>query len=165
MSNKKTFATNDCPHMLNWVIPHQVAVGDMDAAKMGPLLKKNNIHTIITVRGRLSQPPEYYKKHGIAVLHIPISDHELTNIGKYFPLVYNFIEQSLQNKKAVLVHCAAGISRSTTLATSYLMRKYKLSATNALKVIKKHRTCANPNSGFIRQLHDYEHVLKNHNLM
>jgi dual specificity phosphatase 12 len=150
---------------MNWVIPQKLAVGDMVAAAEGPELRKRNIRGIVTARGRLSRSPEYYKRYGINILHIPVADDERTNIGHYFSMVYHFIENHLSKNQGVLVNCAAGISRSTSLVTAYLMRKYKLTATNAIHKIKSVRPCMNPNSGFIRQLYSYERLLKSHKLL
>jgi hypothetical protein len=159
MSN--VYCTND----MNWVVPKVIGVGNMDSVMSGPWLVKNNIGGIVSVRGRLSKPPAYYRKHGIQVLHIPVSDSETTDLGKYFPMVFNFIDRIVQSGRAVLINCYAGISRSTTLVTSYLMRKYKIPAAEAMAKVKAQRPCFDPNPGFVRQLHKYEKVLRKHKLL
>jgi predicted protein tyrosine phosphatase len=148
-----------CKDTMNWVIPNKVAVGDKNASADAKWLIKHNIRAIISVRGELSQPPEYYKKWGIHVLHIPITDHPSTNISKYFSHTYHFISHHTQ-KYGVLVHCAAGISRSTTLVIAYLMRQYKMSAKDAVFWVKSKRPCCFPNDGFLKQLIFYERALK-----
>jgi len=150
----------ECRYNMNWVIPHKLAVGDVVASADGPMLKKNNIKALVTVKDGMAKSREYYKKYGVEVLHIPISDHHCTNIGKYFPLTYKFIEKALQNKQAVLVHCYAGISRSTSITIAYIMRKYKLSAEKALELVRRVRPCCEPNSGFLTQLQQYQTALQ-----
>jgi dual specificity phosphatase 12 len=145
---------------MNWVIPGKLAVGDMNAASDIEMLKKNNIKAIVTARGRLSHRRKYYNNHGIQVLHVPIADHHEINIGKYFPAVFNFIEKYVNENYGVLVHCAAGISRSVTLTLSYIMRKYNLSTAQAINYLERIRPCINPNPGFLKQLRDYEQLLK-----
>jgi hypothetical protein len=43
------------------------------------------------------------------------------HISSYFPEAFAFITEARQNGKAVLVHCAAGVSRSVTIVVAYLM--------------------------------------------
>jgi dual specificity phosphatase 12 len=154
-----------CKLSMNWIIPKVLAVGDYVSSSDAPILKANNIKLVITARGQLSQHPEYYKKHGIHVLHIPVSDTSNTNIGQYFSMVYRYIEYYAQQGHAILIHCAAGISRSTTLVTSYIMRKYQLPFMKAIEFVKKSRPCMDPNPGFIMQLNQYEKLLRKHNII
>lgn len=53
---------------------------------------------------------------------------------------------------AVLVHCIAGISRSATVVTAYLMCKDHISFDDALAIVRANRPRASPNSGFCEQL-------------
>lgn len=59
----------------------------------------------------------------------------------------------------MLVHCYLGISRSPTLVTMYIMRKYNLNMEKALWKIKSKRRQVNPNAGFIKQLTEYDKQL------
>ena len=157
--------TSVCTEDMNWIISQKLAVGNMDAAADESWLVKNHIGGVVSVRGRLSKPPAFYKRLHIQVLHIPVSDSEDTNLGKYFPLVYGFIERIFASGKAVLINCYAGMSRSTTLITSYLMRKQHMSADKAMKLVKSKRPCFDPNPGFIKQLYRYETVLRRHKII
>lgn len=154
-----------CTEDMNWILPNKLAVGNMDSAANEEWLVKNKIGGIVSVRGRLSKPPTFYKKLHIQVLHIPVSDSEDTNLGKYFPLVYAFIERVFASGKSVLINCYAGMSRSTTLITSYLMRKQHLTADKAMKMVKSKRPCFDPNPGFVKQLYRYEIILRQHGLI
>jgi protein-tyrosine phosphatase len=154
-----------CCNDMDWIIEKKLAVGNMDAVANGSVLQSKGIRGIISVRNHLTRPISYYKQYGISVLHIPVFDSETTNLGKYFPVVYRFIEKILKSGSSVIVNCYAGISRSTTLATSYLMRKYRLSAKNAMNLVKSKRPCFNPNEGFRVQLRNYEKVLQLHGLL
>jgi protein-tyrosine phosphatase len=153
-----------CNQDMNWIIPGKLGVGNMDSVMSGPWMVKNNIGGVISVRGRLSKPREYYKKYGIEIIHIPVADCETTNLGKFFPSVFNFIEHIHSKNKAVLINCYAGISRSTTLITSYVMRKYKMPADKAMAFVKSKRPCYDPNPGFIQQLKKYEVLLRQHHV-
>ncbi len=51
------------------------------------------------------------------------------------------------------------------MTASYLMRKYKMSAEDAKKLIKQMRPCMDMNPGFIKQLDLYQQVLHKYGLM
>lgn len=53
---------------------------------------------------------------------------------------------------AVLVHCYAGQSRSAALVIAYLMQAQGLGLMEAWALTRAARPCAQPNSGFLRQL-------------
>lgn len=92
-------------------------------------------------------------RHGGYVIDIPMEDDEKFPIKNYFDETYrliNYIVNVLHKK--LLVNCRAGVSRSVTIVTNYIMRKYNISLDNALKYIKNKRPIADPNSGFINQL-------------
>ena len=152
----------ECCNKMDWIIPGQLLVGDMDAAKDFITLKKHKVGGIITAREDLSAHPSLYMDHGIQVLHIPISDHENTNIGIYFPLAYQFIRQNIKQGNAVLVHCAAGISRSTSIVIAYIMRRKHKTPEQAINYVRSKRPCTNPNTGFLKQLNIYYQTLQSH---
>jgi len=55
----------------------------------------------------------------------------------------------------ILVHCFAGISRSSTIVIAYLIDKHDFAFDNALYYVKEKRHCVNPNAGFKEQLRSY----------
>jgi hypothetical protein len=56
----------------------------------------------------------------------------------------------------VLVHCAAGVSRSATVVLGYLMARRGMSATDACTYLRTKRPWVNPNHGFRAQLEAFE---------
>lgn len=76
-------------------------------------------------------------------------------ISVYFKESIDFIHNCRLNGGACLVHCMAGVSRSTTLVAAYIMAVTQLDWREALKAIKCARPIANPNYGFKRQLQDF----------
>jgi len=63
----------------------------------------------------------------------------------------------------VLVHCFAGISRSSTIVVAYLMIKNKWSCHKALKYVQSKRSVCKPNPGFLQQLVEFEKRLSSEN--
>jgi atypical dual specificity phosphatase len=60
----------------------------------------------------------------------------------------------------VIVHCAAGISRSASVVIAYLMEYYNFPLSKALKFVKDTRRIVDPNEGFLQSLAQYEFQLK-----
>jgi len=75
----------------------------------------------------------------------------------YFDRTYEFIEDGIKNG-GVLIHCIAGVSRSVTVAVAYFMKKYNMSAYEALDSIQRVWERAHPNEGFFEQLQFYENL-------
>lgn len=80
---------------------------------------------------------------------IPICDYKDEPIETYFDECFRFIDDI---KGAVLVHCAAGVSRSATLVIAYLMTRKKMSFLEAHFFVKERRPIIRPNDGFMQKL-------------
>lgn len=119
--------------------------------------KKCGIENILNVT---REPDSTYMSmpQGANWKEIPVEDNTKTDIAKYFPETYAFIDQALKQGK-VLVHCEQGISRSPTVVAAYLMKKWVMSADEALKFIASKRPSINPNPSFINQLKNYQSYL------
>ena len=79
----------------------------------------------------------------------------------------NIVDQihfEISNENPVLVHCAAGVSRSASAVIGYLMKYEKMSFDDAYKHVKSLRSCINPNSGFVDQLKKYGTKLSSTNV-
>ena len=150
-----------CTENLNWIL-NDLAVGNINAGSNLDELLKNHISAIVCALPFLPLPVETYKLKGIIVLHIPIDDAPEVNIERWFDEVSDFIMINRLMNRKVLVHCHAGISRSATLACSYLMNLLKWDEIKALKWVKDSRACTSPNPGFIRQLIHYGKKYKIH---
>ncbi|KTW28813.1 hypothetical protein T552_01443 [Pneumocystis carinii B80] len=103
---------------------------------------------------------------GYKSIFFEINDESDENIIQYFPEGIKFIEEcfNMDEKNKILIFCQAGISRSTTIAAAYLMKKRNISKEEAILCIKKVHPNAEPNPGFIQQLqlfYDCKYVLSN----
>nr|XP_036860516.1 dual specificity protein phosphatase 15 isoform X7 [Manis javanica] len=91
----------------------------------------------------------------ITYLRIPVADAPEVPIKKHFKECINFIHCCRLNGGNCLVHCFAGISRSTTIVTAYVMTVTGLGWRDVLEAIKATRPIANPNPGFRQQLEEF----------
>jgi len=72
-------------------------------------------------------------------------DDEDFPIAKYFDEAHAAISEALRRNKRVLVHCAAGISRSATLVAAFLVKEYLVDAQKAIDLVQRRRYGADPN--------------------
>lgn len=98
--------------------------------------------------------------HNIEWIRLVIDDDKDEKISQYFFEVHNIINKALAENKNVIVHCAAGISRSSSLVIAYLMIENRWSYEEAYNYVKSKRSIINPNIGFVKQLKALEYRLK-----
>lgn len=99
-------------------------------------------------------PERPYDNRDVPVIykHIPCKDLPFFDIKQHFDEAYEFIDNARDVKGNILVHCAAGVSRSGIIVAMYVARKLNMSAEEALEFVKKRRPKVQPNIGFIEQL-------------
>ncbi|XP_056466233.1 dual specificity protein phosphatase 19-like [Gadus macrocephalus] len=86
---------------------------------------------------------------------VNILDVPDTPITSYLADCSSFIDLARAKPGVVLVHCNAGISRSTSIVIGYLMLREGLSFEEALGQVKHARPSVCPNAGFYQQLKSY----------
>lgn len=91
---------------------------------------------------------------------INIADNSEAILTKFFDEAHQFIDEARRKKCNILVHCLAGISRSPTIAISYLMRCNSLRLQDAYNFVKQCRPQIDPNLSFMGQLMVYEKSLE-----
>ena len=138
---------------MNQIIP-RLYLSDDIAARNKKLLDEKKITHILNLTTNIPnkfEPDITYKK-------LAIFDFESQNIGQYFNESFDFIDNALRDEcNSVLVHCNAGISRSSSFVIAYLMQKRIFTSyKSALAHVKKCRPIVWPNRGFERQLINLE---------
>jgi len=114
------------------------------------VLRKLCIRRVLSIldeEDMFSLPEEEFKHKKIY-----LGDDARAKIHTYFHEAYVFIKAAHDAKERVLVHCAAGISRSATLVIVYLMIRYTWSLRLAHDYVMSKRDIICPNTGFMRQL-------------
>ena len=87
------------------------------------------------------------------------SDEDEDDISKHFAPTADFIEKAFNAGGRVIVNCVGGISRSSTIATSYLVQKKGMTLEDALTSLRQKRDIS-PNEGFLLKLVELESSIK-----
>ena len=131
-------------------------------AKNFTLLKQLHIRYILNLTGfksntnelrfELHYPPEF------TTLHIPIADEMDVNILDHFEQALRFISRCIDHNdpNSILVHCEAGISRSSTIVIAYLMQYHHHSLKSAYEFVQQRKNNIDPNINFFKQLIEFE---------
>ena len=94
-----------------------LVLGGADVLKPGSewTLEGNNIAACVSVCDKTPRP-----QSGLEILHINLQDKPETQLSPTFSEAAAFIHTARCAGGAVYVHCTAGVSRSTTIATGKL---------------------------------------------
>ena len=134
-------------------ITENLYLGNLSAAENIDNLKALGIKKVLSVLDDFAWP-----KYGDSqFIHktFSIQDFDNQNIIKHFGECLNFIK----GDDKVLVHCAAGASRSATIVIAYIMWTKKMPFKDALEFVQQKRLIVYPNSGFRDQLQLFEKEL------
>lgn len=135
------------------------------ATREKDLLEEMNVKVVIS-----ALTEEEYEDYMIAKEDFPdidwhrfvIDDDQDERISEHFFKVHSIIKEALIDNKNVVVHCAAGMSRSPTLVIAYLMIENRWSFEEAINFVKKRRPIVEPNIGFVKQLKGLEFKLRSY---
>jgi len=130
-------------------------LGGFENARNKQQLQDLGISHIINSAGEIeNQFPNDFK-----YLSFKIDDTPNTNIAEHFAQAVQFIEEAKAASSKVLVHCAMGISRSSSIVIAYLMHDKGWTYEQAHEFVRSLRSCIRPNPGFMAQLVSLEQQL------
>lgn len=175
---------------INAISTH-IFIANWDHACDLNVLKDNSIKAVLTIENKPfpEDKRKALEKKNIHYLFLELDDLPNENIMRSMKVenqeitlveyAYHYILQHVSQKQNVLIHCAAGVSRSPTfVAYYYLRRLYELNfkkdmietlnllsqqhyyIKKILEFIKLHRPAININPGFVAQLVQIEHNAK-----
>jgi protein-tyrosine phosphatase len=131
------------------IIKNKLYLGNMFDANDAAAIKNANISCIVCVAERLKI---INTNPNVTVHKYELADDYTCNISLYFDEIGEIINKS----GIVLVNCAAGISRSSTIVIAYIMKYYKLDLKRTFGFVKKKRNQICPNKKFMECLLEYE---------
>ncbi|CAF3562516.1 unnamed protein product [Rotaria sp. Silwood1] len=89
----------------------------------------------------------------------PLVDDDIFSCSLHFNRTNELLHSYYMENERCLVHCVAGISRSTTVVLAYLMKYHHNTLTEAFHYLVEKRPQIWPNEGFMIQLLRYENKL------
>jgi atypical dual specificity phosphatase len=160
------------PTNFSWVINNQLAGSGLPLTfDQFMWLVNHGIGTIVSVR-ELPIPSDWLSADDIEsshskgrttkklnYLHLRVEDYHSPSIEEIESTV-KFIENEIEGKRAVLVHCAAGKGRTGTILAAYLLKKGNLSAKDAITRIRNLRPGSIQTDSQENSLFEYEKYLR-----
>ncbi|KAI4807912.1 hypothetical protein KUCAC02_027687 [Chaenocephalus aceratus] len=137
----------------------RIYIGDMYAAKdKRKLLAHHITHVLNAADGKfnVNTGHSFYSDtnityHGVVAFDMPYFD-----LSPFFYPAANFIKNALSSPTGkVFVHCAMGLSRSSTLVLAYLIIHENMTLVDAIKAVSANRHIS-PNNGFLEQLRELD---------
>lgn len=118
--------------------------GDRKAAADCDLLKKNDIRLVVNCSNHLPNSCPSLIYH-----NIKINDTPEEQFGIRLCDAAKLIESFAKNNEGnVLIHCNAGMSRSSTVTLAFMVLIMEMKLNMAFSMLKQRRSYANPNPGF-----------------
>ncbi|XP_030604557.1 dual specificity protein phosphatase 19-like isoform X1 [Archocentrus centrarchus] len=134
------------------VIRSFLLLGSQDTAHDIDTLQRYKVSHVLNVAyGVTNLFPDQLVYKTLQILDLPD-----TKITSYFEECSFFIDQAREQGGVVLVHCNAGVSRSSSIVIGYLMLREGLSFDDAYSQVKQARPSIRPNPGFYQQLQNYK---------
>ncbi|CAI4224717.1 unnamed protein product [Auanema sp. JU1783] len=159
VGNKLKYLKNfDLTNGMCEILPNLYLGGLRDVTDVNQIAK-NKIEYVLTI---LDMKIEFTFQKNMVVKRIRIPDSPSENISTFFSEAIQYIHEARIRGASVAVHCLAGVSRSATIVTAYLITVCGLTFFNALSFVSSKRPAVNPNFGFRMQLAKYEKTPASH---
>ncbi|XP_052336215.1 tyrosine-protein phosphatase vhp-1-like [Oncorhynchus keta] len=139
---------------LSLILPHLYLGAETDVTQ--DCLDARGISYVLSV-SRFSPQPTFLPRS--QYLRIPIEDSLRDDLLPHIPEALRFIDGAMSSGGSVVVHCAAGISRSPALAVAYIMYNLGMDLDHAYRFVKERRPSISPNFNFLGQLQHFQGTL------
>ncbi|XP_023654314.2 uncharacterized protein [Paramormyrops kingsleyae] len=143
---------------LSLILPYLYLGAEADVTQ--DCLTSQGISYVLSVSRCCPQPAFLPQKQ---YLRIPIDDSLRDELLPWIPEALQFIDGAMSCGCSVLVHCAAGVSRSPALAVAYVMYRLGLGLDDAYRFVKERRPSISPNFNFLGQLQSFQGTLLHKN--
>jgi len=100
------------------------------------------VQAVVNTCEEYGGPTTEYQKYGIEQFHMPTIDFTHPAYDDVCRAI-EFIEEKVEDKKTVYIHCKAGRGRSATVAICWLMKHFGLTADEAQFVMLEKRPHVN----------------------
>ncbi|KAG9264146.1 tyrosine-protein phosphatase vhp-1-like [Astyanax mexicanus] len=139
---------------LSRILPQLYLGAEMDVTQ--DCLSARDISYVLSVSRCCPQPSFLPQSQ---YLRIPIDDSLRDDLLPWIPQALSFIDGAMSLGCSVIVHCAAGISRSPALAVAYVMYSLGMDLDHAYRYVKERRPTISPNFNFLGQLQVFQGTL------
>lgn len=129
------------------ILKRELFLGSQDAVEV-ETLRKYNIRAVLSVG--IECPMEL--PGDILGKFVPCLDLPETIFESVLDESIEFIRRCTELEFPVLVHCNAGVSRSSSVVIGYLIRECHLPFDEAFRAVKLKRPAIQPNAGFLKFL-------------
>jgi protein-tyrosine phosphatase len=148
---------------VNEIIPG-VWISRWEIAHNPQWLADHNIKAVFNCSKNIPFYPSIQKQY-----RIPVDDNlqpaEIRNMEKWAPEIAYKIMHEFKSGNPILIHCHAGMQRSTTACAFFLMYKTGDPLISVMRHIKKKRPIAfEPSPNFIESLRGFEQYLRSMNI-
>ncbi|MES1914728.1 MAG: hypothetical protein MHM6MM_006773 [Cercozoa sp. M6MM] len=153
----------------------RLLIGSQDVARSLQVLKQHDVSLVVNAAPHVV--PCFFREDAIEYLSVNVCDTPSQDLLSEMDQIYPAIDRALDQGSGVLVHCNAGISRSSTICVAFLLLHHfnnsyncddnnknnnsnnnnngnmsTMSLSDALLAVRTARPVARPNSGFLLQL-------------
>lgn len=145
---------------LHEIVPN-LYLGNMYASHP-MVLYQHGIECVLNLGGHeVDLNKNQYRLYAHAVVTVDdVPQNAKRMLDEIIPYGVKFIDNAMNDRKRILVHCAAGVSRSSTVVIAWLMKTYNMDRDQAYLMVKQSRNIVRPNDGFMQALQSYQMRLK-----